>query len=191
MAHCGAPHPQTTSTSLAKRTKKKRGLFGFGGTQKKTCGFGATFGFGGDIPLFCGFGGDFFDALLVVTKNHPHVVVTSTNRATFGGDKALSAQISLFFSGMVVTSAGFGGDKAPSDQNYTIFPGMGVTSAGFGGEDHSALGPLRPAFVAKAAGGWRELSGSRSANSSLPGTLNGDKSMYCSLKVDHLILCAV
>ena len=82
-------------------------------TPKKTCGFGATPGFGGDTPLFFGFGGDFFSALMVVTKNHPHVVVTSTNRATFGGDKALSAKISLVFSGMVVTSAGFGGDKAP------------------------------------------------------------------------------
>ena len=82
-------------------------------TPKKTCGFGATPGFGGDTPLFFGFGGDFFSALMVVTKNHPHVVVTSTNRATFGGDKALPAKNSLVFSGMVVTSAGFGGDKAP------------------------------------------------------------------------------
>ena len=64
-------------------------------TPKKTCGFGATPGFGGDIPLFFGFGGDFFSALMVVTKNHPHVVVTSTNRATFGGDKALPAQAAL------------------------------------------------------------------------------------------------
>ena len=66
-------------------------------TPKKTCGFGATPGFGGDIPLFsvlvvtffpctCTYGGD---------KNHPHVVVTSTNRATFGGDTALSAQAAL------------------------------------------------------------------------------------------------
>ena len=64
-------------------------------TPKKTCGFGATPGFGGDTPLFFGFGGDFFSALMVLTKNHPHVVVTSTNRATFGGDKALSAQTAL------------------------------------------------------------------------------------------------
>ena len=100
-------------------------MFGFGGDTKKTCGFGATFGFGGDIQLFFGFGGDFSDALMVVTKNHPHVVVTSTNRATFGGDKALSAQISLIFSGMVVTSAGFGGDKAPSAKNLSRFLGNG------------------------------------------------------------------
>ena len=80
---------------------------------------------------------------MVVTKNHPHVVVTSTNRATFGGDKALSAKISLVFSGMVVTSAGFGGDKAPPAQTSLIFSGMVVTSAGFGGEEHPALGPLR------------------------------------------------
>ena len=80
---------------------------------------------------------------MVVTKNHPHVVVTSTNRATFGGDKALSAQISLVFSVMVVTSAGFGGDKAPPAQTSLIFSGMLVTSAGFGGEEHSVLGPLR------------------------------------------------
>ena len=80
---------------------------------------------------------------MVVTKNHPHVVVTSTNRATFGGDKALSAQISLIFSGMVVTSAGFGGDKAPPAQTSLIFSGMVVTSARFGGEEHLVLGPLR------------------------------------------------
>ena len=71
------------------------------------------------------------------------MVVTSTNRATFGGDKALSAQISLVFSGMVVTSAGFGGDKAPPAQTSLIFSGMVVTSAGFGGEEHPVLGPLR------------------------------------------------
>jgi len=58
-------------------------------TRKKTCGFGATLGFGGDIPLFFGFGGDIFDALFVVTKKHLLMVVTSTKRATFGGDKAL------------------------------------------------------------------------------------------------------
>ena len=57
-----------------------RGLFGFGGDTKKTCGFGATFGFGGDIPLFFGFGGDSFNALLVVTKKHLLLVVTSTAR---------------------------------------------------------------------------------------------------------------
>ena len=49
-------------------------------TRKKTCGFGATFGFGGDIPLFFGFGGDSFNALLVVTKKHLLLVVTSTAR---------------------------------------------------------------------------------------------------------------
>ena len=70
-------------------------------------------------------------------------MVTRTNRATFGGDKALSAQISLVFSGMVVTSAEFGGDKAPPAQTFLIFSGMVVTSAGFGGEEHSVLGPLR------------------------------------------------
>ena len=64
-------------------------------TPKKTCGFGATPGFGGDIPLFSVLVVTFFSALMVVTKNHPHVVVTSTNRATFGGDKALSAQAAL------------------------------------------------------------------------------------------------
>jgi len=70
-------------------------------------------------------------------------VVTSTNRATFGGDKALPAQISLVFSEMVETSAGFGGDKALPAQTSLIFSGMVVTSAGFGGEEHSVLGPLR------------------------------------------------
>jgi len=64
-------------------------------------------------------------ALLVVTKNHPLVVVTSTNRATFGGDKALSAQISLIFSGMVVTSDGFGGDKVSSAKDFSHFLGNG------------------------------------------------------------------
>ena len=83
------------------------------GDTKKTCGFGATPGFGGDIPFFSVLVVTFFSELMVVTENHPHVVVTSTNRATFGGDKALPAKKSLVFSGMVVTSAGFGGDKAP------------------------------------------------------------------------------
>ena len=55
-------------------------------TRKKPGGFGATFGFGGDIPLFFGFDGDFFNALLVVTKKHLLLVVTSTKRATFGGE---------------------------------------------------------------------------------------------------------
>jgi len=52
-------------------------------TQKKTCGFGATLGFGGGILLFFGFGGDFFDALMVVTKKS----------STCGGDKHKQSHI--------------------------------------------------------------------------------------------------
>ena len=58
-------------------------------TRKKTCGFGATFGFGGDIPFFFDFDGDLLNALMVVTKEHLLLVMTSTKRATFDGDKAL------------------------------------------------------------------------------------------------------
>ena len=97
-------------------------------TPKKTCGFGATPGFGGDIPLFFGFGGDFFSALMVVTKNHPHVVVTSTNRATFGGDKALSA-VKMFKNGGDMCS--FGGDMCGFGGEY---PRNGGDKSSFGGE---------------------------------------------------------
>ena len=60
-------------------------------------GFGVLgfWGFGGDIPLFSVLVVTFFSALMVVTENHPHMVMTSTNRATFGGDKALPAQAAL------------------------------------------------------------------------------------------------
>jgi hypothetical protein len=40
----------------------------------------------------------------------------------------------------------------------------------------------RPDFVANASGGWRQFFASRSASSSLPGTLKGGKSEYCILK---------
>ena len=46
----------------------------------------------------------------------------------------------------------------------------------------------RPAFEAKAAGGCRELPCSRSASSSLPGTLNEGRSVYCGLNVDPVWL---
>ena len=67
----------------------------------------------------------FFKALFVVTKNHPHMVVKSTNKATSGGDKAPSAQIHLIFSRVVVTSDGFGGERAFSAKGFHRFPVIG------------------------------------------------------------------
>jgi hypothetical protein len=100
----------------------------FGGDTEKNMRFWCDTRFCIFFPLFFGFGGDFFSALMVVTKNHPHVVVTSTNRATFGGDKALSA-VKMFKNGGDMCS--FGGDMCGFGGEY---PRHGGDKSSFGGE---------------------------------------------------------